>query len=48
LNPRNLWDDPEKWDTAALNLAKKFIDNFNNFTDTDEGKRLIAAGPKVV
>jgi len=48
LNPRNLWDDPEKWDTAALNLARKFIDNFNNFTDTEEGKRLIAAGPKVV
>jgi phosphoenolpyruvate carboxykinase (ATP) len=48
LNPRNLWDDPKKWDAAALNLAQKFIDNFNNFTDIEEGKRLIAAGPKVV
>ena len=48
LNPRNLWADPQKWDAAALNLAQKFIDNFNNFTDTAEGKRLIAAGPKVV
>ena len=48
LNPRNLWNDPKDWDTAALKLAQKFIDNFSNFTDTEEGKRLIAAGPKVV
>jgi phosphoenolpyruvate carboxykinase (ATP) len=48
LNPRNLWADPKKWDAAALQLAQKFIDNFSNFTDTEEGKRLIAAGPKVV
>ena len=27
-------------------LADKFIENFQNFTDTDEGKRLISAGPK--
>ncbi|MDP4290789.1 MAG: phosphoenolpyruvate carboxykinase (ATP) [Bacteroidota bacterium] len=47
LNPRNLWADPAKWDAAALNLAQKFIDNFNNFTDTAEGKRLAAAGPKI-
>jgi phosphoenolpyruvate carboxykinase (ATP) len=48
LNPRNLWSDPKEWDIAALKLALKFIDNFSNFTDTEEGKRLIAAGPKVV
>ena len=46
LNPRNAWADPMKWDASALHLAQKFIDNFNNFTDTAEGKRLIAAGPK--
>jgi len=27
-------------------LAEKFIENFQNFTDNDEGKRLVAAGPK--
>jgi len=48
LNPRNLWSDPKEWDLAAVKLALKFIDNFSNFTDTEEGKRLIAAGPKVV
>ncbi len=47
LNPRNLWRKPEEWDAAAINLGKKFIANFANFTDNDEGKRLVAAGPKV-
>lgn len=47
FNPRNLWADPTKWDTAATDLAKKFIDNFEGFTDNAEGKRLVAAGPKI-
>lgn len=47
LNPRNSWPHPEYWDDAAKELAKKFIENFDNFTDTDAGKRLIAAGPKI-
>ena len=47
FNPRNLWADPTKWDTAATDLAKKFIDNFEAFTDNAEGKRLVAAGPKI-
>ncbi|NTW31428.1 MAG: phosphoenolpyruvate carboxykinase (ATP) [Bacteroidetes bacterium] len=47
LNPRNLWQNPEEWDAASANLAKKFIANFDNFTDNEEGKRLIAAGPKL-
>ncbi len=28
-------------------LAQKFIDNFEEFTDTEEGKRLVAAGPQL-
>ena len=47
LNPRNLWQNPKDWDTAAINLAEKFIKNFESFTDNDEGKRLIAAGPQI-
>jgi phosphoenolpyruvate carboxykinase (ATP) len=47
LHPRNLWTKPEEWDAAARDLGKKFIENFENFTDNDEGKRLVAAGPKV-
>ena len=46
-NPRNLWQDPADWDEAAKKLAKKFIDNFVSFTDNEEGKRLVAAGPQI-
>ena len=45
LHPRNLWRKPEDWDAAAKSLAVKFIKNFENFTDNDEGKRLVASGP---
>jgi phosphoenolpyruvate carboxykinase (ATP) len=47
LNPRSLWNNPQDWDVAATSLAGKFIKNFENFTDNEEGKRLIFAGPKV-
>jgi phosphoenolpyruvate carboxykinase (ATP) len=47
FNPRNLWEDPKEWDEAAKNLAKKFIKNFESFTDNEEGKRLVAAGPQL-
>jgi phosphoenolpyruvate carboxykinase (ATP) len=47
LNPRNAWENPADWDKAANNLAERFIKNFTKFTDNDEGKRLIAAGPIV-
>ncbi len=47
LNPRNLWEDKEKYDETAKKLAKKFIENFKSFTDNEEGKRLVAAGPQL-
>lgn len=47
FNPRNLWSDPTEWDAAAKKLAKLFIENFEAFTDNDEGKKLVAAGPKI-
>ncbi len=45
LNPRNLWEDPTAWDVQARILAEKFIKNFESFTDNEEGKRLVEAGP---
>ncbi len=46
LNPKNTW----KYETAYMKqaevLAEKFIENFNKFTDTEEGQRLVAAGPQ--
>ncbi|MGM0565732.1 MAG: phosphoenolpyruvate carboxykinase (ATP) [Bacteroidota bacterium] len=47
LNPRNLWKNPEAWDAAAKDLAKKFIDNFEKFTDSEEAQRLVKAGPQL-
>ncbi|NLJ82975.1 MAG: phosphoenolpyruvate carboxykinase (ATP) [Bacteroidales bacterium] len=47
LNPRNTWEDKNAYDKKALELAQAFIDNFKTFTDTEEGKRLVEAGPKL-
>lgn len=47
LDQRNLWDSPEAWMAAAKELGAMFIKNFQSFTDNDEGKRLVAAGPVV-
>lgn len=47
FNPRNLWEDRNGWDKSAKILAEKFIKNFANFTDNDEVKKLVNAGPKL-
>ena len=47
LNPRNSWPNQQGWDDAAESLAEKFIKNFENFTDNEAGKKLVAAGPKI-
>jgi len=46
LNPRNTWKYETAYVKQAQMLAEKFIENFEHFTDTEEGKRLVAAGPK--
>jgi phosphoenolpyruvate carboxykinase (ATP) len=30
-----------------MELAQAFVNNFKTFTDNDEGKRLVAAGPQL-
>ena len=45
LDPRNSYADSSEWDTKAARLAALFIDNFEQYTDSDGGKRLISAGP---
>ncbi len=47
LNPRNSWPDKSEWDRAARDLAGKFIANFNKYTDTEVGRRLVATGPSL-
>ena len=45
LDPRNTYADVSEWDSKANKLASLFIENFEQYTDTDGGKRLVAAGP---
>ncbi len=47
LNPRNLWEDPAKWDAAAKDLGQRFIKNFKYFTDNEDVAKLVSAGPQL-
>ena len=47
LDPRNSYDDAAAWQIEADKLARLFIDNFMQYTDTDSGQALIGAGPVV-
>ncbi|MFT5226752.1 MAG: phosphoenolpyruvate carboxykinase (ATP) [Polaribacter sp.] len=45
LNPVNTYSDPDLWRSKADNLAKLFVHNFEQYTDTERGKSLLKAGP---
>ena len=47
LDPRDTYEDAKVWDEKARDLAQMFIKNFEKYTDNDEGKALIAAGPQL-
>ena len=47
LDPRNTYANPTDWQTKAEDLAARFIANFAQYTDNDEGKALVAAGPQL-
>ncbi len=47
LDPRDTYADPAQWEAKAKELAGLFINNFEMFTDNEEGKRLVAAGPQL-
>ena len=45
LDPRATYREEDEWQTKAEKLAELFIDNFDKFTDTANGKALLSAGP---
>ena len=47
LDPRDTYADPAEWNKKATKLAGLFIKNFEKYTDNEEGKALIAAGPQL-
>jgi phosphoenolpyruvate carboxykinase (ATP) len=47
LDPRNTYANPKEWDTKAEDLATRFIKNFVQYTDNEEGAALVQAGPKL-
>lgn len=46
LDPRNSYGEAKQWQDKAEHLAELFIKNFEKYTDTLEGKSLVAAGPQ--
>ncbi|PSW03384.1 phosphoenolpyruvate carboxykinase (ATP) [Photobacterium lipolyticum] len=47
LDPRDTYVDPLQWESKAIDLAERFINNFDKYTDTSEGAELVAAGPQL-
>ncbi len=47
LDPRDTYEDGAEWEKKAKDLAARFIANFQQFTDNEEGKALVAAGPQL-
>ena len=45
LDPRNTYSTSDVWTQKAKDLATLFIDNFDKYTDTPEGKALLVATP---
>ena len=45
LDPRDTYKDKEEWVRKAKDLTSRYIKNFEQYTNTEEGKRLVSAGP---
>jgi phosphoenolpyruvate carboxykinase (ATP) len=47
LDPRDTYENVADWNEKAADLAGRFIKNFVKYTDNEEGKALVAAGPQL-
>jgi len=47
LDTRDTYKNPQDWTDKATDLAQLFINNFTKYTNTEEGKKLVIAGPKL-
>jgi len=47
LDPRDTYTDAADWNAKATDLASRFIKNFAQYTDNEQGQSLVKAGPQV-
>jgi phosphoenolpyruvate carboxykinase (ATP) len=47
IDPRDTYTDVASWEDKANDLATRFINNFEKYTDNEEGQSLVAAGPQM-
>ena len=47
LDPRDTYKSEEEWEVKAKDLAARYIKNFEQYTDTEEGRKLVYAGPSL-
>ena len=47
LDPRDTYTEASIWEGKAKDLAAKYIENFKQYADTEEGQRLVNAGPQI-
>lgn len=45
LDPRDTYKTEEEWEVKAKDLAARYIKNFEQYTTTEVGKKLVYAGP---
>lgn len=46
LNPRNTWKNPDEFDRKAMELAEKFVKNFEKYRSF-ANEEILTAAPKV-
>ncbi|MBP7173711.1 MAG: phosphoenolpyruvate carboxykinase (ATP) [Cloacibacterium sp.] len=47
LNPRDTYSDVSEWEKKAKDLAAKYINYFKQYENSEEGKKLVSAGPQL-
>jgi phosphoenolpyruvate carboxykinase (ATP) len=47
LDPRDTYKNAADWSVKATDLASRFIKNFAQYTDNEQGQSLVKAGPQV-
>ncbi|MDO9136377.1 MAG: phosphoenolpyruvate carboxykinase (ATP), partial [Lutibacter sp.] len=47
LDPRTTYSNVQEWEEKAIKLAGLYIKNFEQYTNTEEGKALVIAGPQL-